>query len=403
MSMLSAFPSPHFQEACREKFQGMGTRIDVNLKILRRQPWFVATLSWLFPGAGQLFSGAYWRALAFVLLAAVFHALFVLSCIRSDMSLTACLGLRLCGMVLPAAWAGRDAYKLASLPKDRAVAETRPSGAASYFPAFLSTILPGLGQAYLRRWLWAAAYLCLYAAFRRLSIYSWFGRFTVTLVMHTVSAIHAYVMHPQEGKKHKRSLSPIMALLIAVCLALQGLVVLCQDIFFVSFVRPTGPSMIPTITQMDRMVLDRLAYVLDDPVAGDIVLFHAPEHSHAGNAMPSCKRVVAIGGETIELRDGRIYVDGRSREIWVGGYRDPTFGTSLRAHLGATDSSSARYAVEAPYRVPDNHYFVLGDNPDNSMDSRYYGAIPRQSIVGRVVKCWSWSGGARVFRSRTAD
>ena len=128
------------------------SRIDVNLKMLRRQPWFVATLSWLFPGAGQLFSGAYWRALAFVLLAVFFHAVFVLSCIRSDMSLVACLGLRLCGIVLPAAWAARDAYKLVSVPKDSAAAETRPSDAASYFSAFLSTILPGLGQAYTKRY-----------------------------------------------------------------------------------------------------------------------------------------------------------------------------------------------------------------------------------------------------------
>lgn len=387
------------EEACWEAFQGMGTRIDVNLKILRRQPWFVATLSWLFPGAGQLFCGAYWRALAFVLLVVSFHAVFVLSCIRSDMSLAACLGVRLCGMVLPAAWAARDAYRLASVPKDNAIAETRPSDAASYFSAFLSAILPGLGQAYLRRWLWAAGYLCLYVVFRRLSMYSWFGRFAVAFVMHTVSAIHAYVMHPHGSEKHKRSLSPIMALLIAVCLTLQSLVLLCQGVFFVGFVHPTGPSMTPTITQDDRMVLDRLAYVLDDPVAGDIVFFHAPEHSCVSNAMTACKRIVAVGGEMIELRDGRIYVDGERRAIRVGGYRDPAFRTSRSAHLHATDSLSARYAVEAPYRVPDNHYFVLGDNRSNSMDSRHYGAIPRQSMIGRVAKCWSWSRGTRVFRS----
>lgn len=385
--------------AARAVALGVCTRIDANLKILRRQPWFVATLSWLFPGAGQLFSGAYWRGLGFILLTVFFHAVFVLSCIRSDMSFLACVGLHLCAIVLPATWAACDAYKLASVAKDSAVAETPPSDAPSYFSAFLSTILPGLGQAYLHRWLWAAVYLSLYVVFRRLSIYTPFGRFAVTLAAYTVSAVHAYAMDTHGSKKRRRSLLPLVASLIAVCLALQGLVVTCRGIFFVGFSRPFGISMARTITQADRMVFDRLAYVLDDPVPGDIVLFHAPEHPRASNAMRVFKRIVAVGGETIELRDGRIWVDGQSREIRIGGYGYPTPGTLRSAHWDATDGSSARYAVEAPYRVPDNHYFVLGDNRSYSLDSRHYGAIPRQSIVGRVTKCWCWTRGTRVFRS----
>jgi signal peptidase I len=165
---------------------------------------------------------------------------------------------------------------------------------------------------------------------------------------------------------------------------------------------PSG-SMRPTILEGDRVVIDKLAYdvrvpflkarvaELAAPERGDVVVFPSPID---GRRM--IKRIVALPGETVEFRNGRLVVDGRAApctaadaELLEGvpaadrrGVRLLTEDLDGHAHPIQTERRTG--GSFGPLRVPEGHYFVAGDNRDNSLDSRVFGPIAREAIEGRA-------------------
>jgi signal peptidase I len=168
---------------------------------------------------------------------------------------------------------------------------------------------------------------------------------------------------------------------------------------------PTG-SMKPTIVEGDRVYVNKLAYDLkvpfttwhlaewDNPHRGDIVVFFSP---HDGQRL--VKRVVGLPGDTIELRDNHLILNGQPVEykpLVQDLMRDMTplerasqlFATEQlpgQSHTVATIPLVAAKRDFGPYAVPVGHYFMMGDNRDNSFDSRYYGAVERKRIVGHAT------------------
>jgi len=164
---------------------------------------------------------------------------------------------------------------------------------------------------------------------------------------------------------------------------------------------PTG-SMKPTIQEGDRVVVNKLAYDLkvpfttteiakwSDPKRGDIVVLFSPE-----DGTRLVKRVVAIPGDKLELRNEQLFVNGQAA-TWksLGQQFDMQQGQTMilqESLLGITHKVmlSPMYGGEkstfGPLTVPQGYYFVMGDNRDNSKDSRFIGAIPRQQIVGKAL------------------
>jgi len=127
---------------------------------------------------------------------------------------------------------------------------------------------------------------------------------------------------------------------------------------------PTG-SMEGTIRVNDRIVAFRLSYVFSDPRVFDIIVFRGPDDS----SILYVKRIVGEPGDTINIVDGRVFVNDSlvpQRDSFVQGEFIGNFG---------------------PYVVPDGHFFVLGDNRTNSVDSRHWNNtfVERGQILGRVV------------------
>ena len=125
------------------------------------------------------------------------------------------------------------------------------------------------------------------------------------------------------------------------------------------------------------------------PERGDIIVFRYPRDE----TLNYVKRVVAVGGDTVAMRQGRLFVNGLAvDEPWVmrsqnrrDGY-DPDFRWQREFYVGRRTDRVARRPTRdnwGPLWVPDDHYFVLGDNRDNSSDSRYWGFVPTEEIKGR--------------------
>ena len=128
------------------------------------------------------------------------------------------------------------------------------------------------------------------------------------------------------------------------------------------FYIPTS-SMVPTLQIGDRVLVSKFAYRFGDPAPGDIVVLNAP----SGEDTDLIKRIIAIEGQTIDIQEGIVTVDGeRLDEPYV--------------NPRARDDSS----LTEPLVVPDGHVFLMGDNRPNSSDSRVFGTQPEELLQGKA-------------------
>lgn len=154
-------------------------------------------------------------------------------------------------------------------------------------------------------------------------------------------------------------------------------------------------SMDPSIHAGDRIVVDKLAYDLrlpllgttvwrlGEPERGDIVVFDS-----AAAGLRLVKRVIGLLGDTVVLRDNRLYINGEAVAY------DPVSGDVQlaiealggRRHYVRSKGQAHRLDSFGPVTVPPDHYLVLGDNRDDSADSRVYGLVPRRELVGRATR-----------------
>ncbi len=122
----------------------------------------------------------------------------------------------------------------------------------------------------------------------------------------------------------------------------------------------------------DRLLINKLAYDLQDPKRGDIALFEDQQ----GGEDPLVKRVIGLPGEELELRDGKLSINGEPlEEPYVK--NDPCKpGYPMTCSFG-------------PVTVPKNHYFMMGDNRTRSVDSRFFGPVPKRDLIGEaLVRFW---------------
>lgn len=160
-----------------------------------------------------------------------------------------------------------------------------------------------------------------------------------------------------KSKGHLREL--VETILIAVLLAFLARHFLVES-FYVF-----GTSMEPTLADAERLFVNKLSYRFVPPERGDIIVFRYPRNPERD----FIKRVVAVGGEALEIVDGRVQVDGRP--------------------LDATHATLADNAYYPLTEIPLGMLFVLGDNRRNSEDSRFFGFVPLENVKGEAfLRFW---------------
>lgn len=161
-------------------------------------------------------------------------------------------------------------------------------------------------------------------------------------------------------------LSWVLTIAIAVAIALFVRVFVAEV-----YVVPSG-SMLETIQEGDRLVGEKVSFRFRSPEAGEVVTFIDP----ADRDTTLIKRVIAVGGQTVDLQDGVVYVDGQALDepYTLGKRSDPI-----------TVEASPFGTISYPFTVPEGYVWVMGDNRTNSLDSRYFGAVPVSDVTSRAA------------------
>jgi signal peptidase I len=161
------------------------------------------------------------------------------------------------------------------------------------------------------------------------------------------------------AKKKNELWEWIKALLIAVLLA-----VVIRYFLFAPIV-VDGLSMMPTLHDQDRMIVNKFSYTIGEPERFDIIVFHAPENKDY------IKRVIGLPGETIEYKDDTLFVNGKAyEEKYLTENKQEVIDGPLTEPLKIT--------------VPEGELFVMGDNRRFSKDSRHIGTISMDEVLGKT-------------------
>ena len=139
--------------------------------------------------------------------------------------------------------------------------------------------------------------------------------------------------------------------------------------------RVEGHSMAPTLSDQDRLIVNKLTYRIGEPHIGDIVMLYYPNDPNKSFV----KRVIAEEGDQVRIVDGRVY---RNDILLDDSFVPPDF----RSHDDW-----------GPQVIPEGYYFVMGDHRNNSSDSRHWGFVPKKYIIGKVQLRWWPLGHARMF------
>jgi signal peptidase I len=335
-----------------------------------KDPWLAVNLSMFFPGLGQWYANKNQKATVW----AIVQATLIIVTIWSIFSHNGRVGWGLAGIValvivyisnvFDAHWSvyySRQNNSLEKIPRK----QKNP-----WFAVFANRIMPGLGQLYADKVSLGIIFLTISLIALRMD--DFFANILFLAPIITAIAIyHVYHTFPHQFHPHRHTYRSILALMVG---AIFTWGIICN--YFpdwlhqkIEFFEIPSESMLPTLQVGDRIFVSESS---DYQVKrGDIIVFRTPEkikqlEPNSGDFF--IKRVIAIAGDTIEIRGGKVYLNQQIvEEPYTAEFAD--------------------YALEL-VRVPPKTLFVLGDNRNHSFDSHAWGFLPESYIVGQAYKVY---------------
>ncbi|MGA1795054.1 MAG: signal peptidase I [bacterium] len=175
----------------------------------------------------------------------------------------------------------------------------------------------------------------------------------------------------------------IEAIIIAVILAF-----IIRKFVIQAYKIPSG-SMLETLQIGDHILVNKFIYYFKDPKRGDILVFKYPKDKKRD----FIKRVVGLPGDTLEIRDKEVYINGSPLDEPYAVFKDKENMFNKNHPAYYIDPYARNRDNFGPKVIPEENYFMMGDNRDFSQDSRYWGFLDRELIEGKaLVIYWSWNG-----------
>ena len=334
------------------------------------EPWLAVNLSMFFPGIGQLYAGEKVRGLGFFVSQLLLIAIAILSIFSPNGNTVTGIGcLFLIGVIYFLNLF--DAYACAKKPLSTQVSEKIPrTNKDPWFAVFLSRILPGLGQLYLEKVNVGALLLSLLIICSTLA--SLFSHLILFIpIITAVACYHAFVAFPKPRTK-KPHLITVIALFIFTFGLLGNYIPHWIEQKIEIFEIPSK-SMLPTLQVGDRILVRKLNHY--SPQRGDMVVFRVPDaakllEDKVGKNRTEffIKRVIGEPEQTIRVTKGMVYIN------------DQPLQESYIAESPAYEWG--------PKKIPNDAYFVMGDNRNNSFDSHIWGFLRQSDVVGKAYKIY---------------
>ena len=264
----------------------------------------------------------------------------------------------------------------------------------------LSLLYPGLGQLYCGKFVRAlilnlinsslvltSLYFIAFVYPARITLSIYFALAAVALTIYIILDAYRLAKNteiPYTLKDYNRWYVYLLLILVSVSFG-PGIGTQIRNNFYEAFWVPSS-SMFPTIHNGDRILANKIVYLDEEPQRGDIIVFPNPDN----RKIKAVKRIVAIPGDSVELKNNELYLNGRKlrRERISENQQKEEF---FREH---NDKANYKILLTSPQNqnsadftkviVPKGFCFVLGDNRNNSVDSRSYGLIPLATIIGRI-------------------
>lgn len=333
---------------------------------ITKDPWLAVNLSMFYPGLGQIYAGDWLRGLGLFALQSLCLGIGFWSILSPEGDIISGLIYLLMSLAI---YLGNmiDALLLVFNQNPQFYREKIPrQWKNAWFAVFASRILPGLGHFYNHQFIVGLIFFTLGIVCLRLQAFYapllWLGP-----GLTAIAAYHVYRSFPAAKSLQRTLISILVGLIFLVGLALNVLPQwLARSLD--TFVIPS-PSMVPTLQVGDRILVQENPDY--QPQRGDIVVFKPAEELQRLDPQPSefyTKRVIGLPGETINISQGQVFINGQPlAEDYLA--ETPTYDLPSKA-------------------IPIEHYFLLGDNRNNSFDSHLWGVLPRQAIVGKAYKIY---------------
>lgn len=362
---------------------------DQQYKEKPKQPWLAVFLSALLPGAGQIYGGNKSKGISFVF---IFILLFLIA-------VTSFIGFLFLDDAETSRWfalisvsAGFiififsifvlfDAYKVAKKYNAKHHLNIKADiKKKAWLAVFLSYIFPGIGQFYNKQLLKGISFV-ICAIFLYIVHIIFYSSFFLLLPLYFFAIKDAFDSAEKingSDQKFIKQGDKLVRIFVALVLLIEFIPF--RDITKAHFIQaykfPSG-SMMPSLLIGDHILADKTTRAKNSVKKGDIIVFKYPEDSNRD----FIKRVVGIGGETIESKDKKIYINGKLIEE---PYVQHTNNSIFPKEVGPRDNFG-------PFAIPENSLFVMGDNRDGSHDSRFWKYVPKDYIIGKAFKIyWSW-------------
>jgi signal peptidase I len=234
----------------------------------------------------------------------------------------------------------------------------------AWFGVLLTLVLPGLGHLYLKKYLYAVIFVSLYFMINQIKM-DLYVFSAVSLIYMIIVVSHLI----KQSQCHSLKFFKNHVSCLFFVLAFNSGINLIATTYFSPVAPSVGSSMEPTIISGDVLVANKYTYRQREPYVGEVVLIKAKDFD--GKPVNLVKRIVATENEFVTVTDNTVYVNGKIR--FNGG----------RSEEKDNPEPSEEFK---PLVVPIEHYFVIGDNLNDSVDSRHVGPIHKDIILGKIVK-----------------